>query len=142
VTADIEFINYKASSYHTDPSEENNDQATKDYLSSLNNAIDNAYKGAVNFRLGGELKFNTIAARAGAAYYGNPYKDINGEKGSRLQFSGGLGYRNKGIFIDLAYVYMLKKDVNFPYRLQSASYRGADIRATGGMMMVTVGFKI
>ena len=142
VTADIEFINYKASSYHTDPSEENNDQATKDYLSSLNNAIDNAYKGAVNFRLGGELKFNTIAARAGAAYYGNPYKDINGEKGSRLQFSGGLGYRNKGVFIDLAYVYMLKKDVNFPYRLQSAAYRGADIRATGGTMMLTVGFKI
>ena len=33
ITADIEFINYKASSFHTDPSNENNDQATKDYLS-------------------------------------------------------------------------------------------------------------
>ncbi|MCW3116026.1 MAG: aromatic hydrocarbon degradation protein [Chitinophagaceae bacterium] len=142
VTADVEFINYKASSFHTDPSNENNDQATKDYLSNLNKAIDNAYKGAVNVRLGGELKFNILAVRLGAAYYGNPYKDINGEKGSRLQFSGGLGYRNKGMFIDVAYMYMLKKDVNMPYRLQSAAYSGADIRGTGSNVVLTVGFKI
>ena len=142
VTADIEFINYKASSYHTDPANENNDQATKEYLTNLNTAIDNAYKGAVNVRLGGEVKFNTMMFRAGAGYYGNPYKNINGEKGSRLQFSGGLGYRNKGMFIDLAYVYVLKKDVDIPYRLQSAAYKGADIRATGGNVVMTVGFKI
>jgi hypothetical protein len=143
VTADVEFINYKASSFHTDPANNNNDQATKDYLSNLNTAIDNAYKGAVNVRLGGELKFTTMAVRAGAAYYGNPYKDINGEKGSRLQFSGGVGYRNKGIFIDLAYVFMLKKDVNIPYRLNNpAAYKGADIRATGGNVVLTIGFKI
>ncbi|MES1215715.1 MAG: aromatic hydrocarbon degradation protein [Bacteroidota bacterium] len=142
ITADVEFINYKASSYHTDPGNETNDQSTKDYLKELNNAIDNAYKGTVNVRLGGELKFNTLAVRAGGAYYGNPYKNINGEKGSRLQFSGGLGYRNKGMFFDLAYTYMLKKDVNIPYRLQTAAYKGADIKGTGGNIMLTVGFKI
>ena len=33
--------------------------------------------------------------RLGAAYYGNPYNDINGEKGSKLNLSGGLGYREQ-----------------------------------------------
>lgn len=140
LTADIEFVNYKASSFTTDP--KNDDQASRDYLKSLNKAIDKAYKGAFNFRVGGELKFTTIMARLGAAYYGNPYKNINGEKGNRFQLSGGLGYRNKGMFIDLTYVHTMGKDVNFPYRLQYSAYSGANIKSTNGNVLLTVGFKI
>ncbi|HEU4576456.1 MAG TPA: aromatic hydrocarbon degradation protein [Chitinophagaceae bacterium] len=141
LTADLEYINYKASSFHADPSS-NNDQSTKDYLKQLNTAIDNAYKGAINVRVGGELKFTTVMVRAGAAYYGNPYKNIHGEKGSRVQVTGGLGYRNKGFFIDLAYVVNITKDVNFPYRLQYAPYQAANVKGMGGNAVLTVGFKI
>jgi hypothetical protein len=142
ITADIEFVNYKASSFHTAP-EGNDDQATKDYLKSLNKTIDNAYKAAFNFKVGGELKFTTIMARLGAAYYGNPYKDLgHSEKGSRFQVSGGLGYRNKGMFIDVAYVHTMGKDVHFPYRLQSGNFSGASIKSTGGNAILTLGFKI
>jgi hypothetical protein len=141
LTADIEYVNYKASSYTTDP-EGDNTQATKNYLKSLNKAIDNAYKGAFNFKAGGELKFTTIMARLGMAYYSNPYKNIHGETGSRFQLSGGLGYRNKGMFIDLAYVHTMGKDVHFPYRLQSGNYSGASLKQTGGNVLLTLGFKI
>jgi hypothetical protein len=141
LTADIEFINYKASSYSTDETGDNS-ESTKSYLKSLNKAIDKAYKGAFNFRVGGELKFTTIMVRLGAAYYGNPYKNIAGEKGSRFQLTGGLGYRNKGFFIDAAYVHTMGKDVHFPYRLQSAGFTGATIKNTGGSALLTVGFKI
>ncbi len=141
ITADIEFINYKASSYSTDK-EGDNSQSTKDYLKSLNKAIDNAYKGAFNFRLGGELKFTTWMVRLGGAYYGNPYKNIAGEKGSRFQLSGGLGYRNKGFFVDLAYVHTMGKDVHFAYRLQESPFSGATIKNTGGNAVLTVGIKI
>lgn len=141
LTADIEYVNYKASSYTTDP-EGDNSQTTKDYFKSLNKAIDNAYKGTFNFRAGGELKFTTIMARLGMAYYGNPYKDIAGEKGSRFQLTGGLGYRNKGMFIDLTYVHTMGKDVHFAYRLQNRPYSGAGLKQTGGNAVVTVGFKI
>jgi hypothetical protein len=140
ITADIEYVNYKASSFSTDPN--NDDQSSRDYLKSLNKAIDNAYKGAVNFRVGGELKFTTIMARLGASYYGNPYKDLNGEKGNKFQASGGLGYRNKGVFVDLTYVYTMGKDVHFPYRLQYAPFSSASIKSTGGNVIVTVGFKM
>jgi hypothetical protein len=141
ITADIEYVNYKASSFTTDPNGDNS-QSTKDYLKSLNKTIDKAYKDAFNFRLGGELKFTTIMARLGGAYYGNPYKNLNGEKGNRFQVTGGLGYRDKGIFIDLAYVYTTGKDVHYPYRLQNAAFSGATIKNTGGNILLTVGFKI
>jgi hypothetical protein len=143
LTADVEYVNYKASSYHPESSEEvETTQADKDYLKSLNTAIDNSYKGAFNFRAGGELKFTTLMVRLGAALYGNPYKNISGEKGSRVNLSGGLGYRNKGRFIDLTYVHNLNKDVHVPYRLQETAYPKADIRTAAGNVLLTFGVKL
>jgi hypothetical protein len=140
LTADIEYVNYKASSFQ--PDEDNgSDEGTKTYLKSLNSAIDKAYKSAFNFRAGGELKFTTIMVRLGAAYYGNPYKDIKGEKGNKINLSGGLGYRNKGFFIDLTYVHAMNKDVNFAYRLENDPYYAANIKNTTGNVFATVGFK-
>ena len=118
------------------------DGSTKTYLKQLNTAIDQAYKGAFNFRVGGELKFTTIMVRLGAAYYGNPYKDINGEKGSRLNLSSGLGYRDKGFFVDLTYVHAMNKDVQFAYRPANSPYSGASIKNTTGNVYLTLGFKI
>lgn len=141
LTADVEYVNYKAASFQAD-ADNVNDQTTKDYLRSLNTAIDNAYKGAFNLRVGGELKFTTLMVRAGAAYYGNPYQNINGEKGSRINLSGGLGYRNRGFFVDLAYVHALNRDVHFAYRLENpALYAGAQLRQQMSNAVLTFGFK-
>lgn len=142
LTADVEFVPYGMSSYFADSENGPPDQDTKDYLKSLSQTIGNIYKSALNFRAGGELKFTTLMVRAGAAYYGNPYKKIHDEKGSRLQFSGGLGYRNKGFFVDATYVYSITKNVDIAYRLQSAPYYNADLRTTAGKVFLTLGFKI
>lgn len=80
--------------------------------------------------------------RAGFAYYGNPYKDIHEEQGSRMNLSGGLGYRDKGFFVDLTYVYSMTKDVNIAYRLQNSPYYNADIRNNAGKLLLTLGIKI
>jgi hypothetical protein len=141
LTADVEYVNYKASSFSPDDAT-NTDQGTKNYLKQLNTAVDNAYKGAFNFRAGGELKFTTIMVRLGAAYYGNPYKDVHGEKGSKLNLSGGLGYRNKGVFVDLTYVHSLNKNVHFAYRLANSPYFGANLKNSASNILLTVGFKI
>ncbi|HEY0355222.1 MAG TPA: aromatic hydrocarbon degradation protein [Flavisolibacter sp.] len=141
LTADVEYVNYKASSFSPDE-EMVNDPGTKNYLKQLNKAIDNAYKGAFNFRAGGELKFTTIMVRLGAAYYGNPYKNVNGEKGSKLNLSGGLGYRNKGFFVDLTYVHAINKDVHYAYRLANSPYSAATLKNTAGNVFLTLGVKI
>lgn len=143
LTADVEYVAYGMSSYFANDTEtQPADPATKAYFKSLNQAISQAYKGAFNFRAGGELKFTTVMVRAGVAYYGNPYKNLHNEKGDRLNLSGGLGYRNKGFFVDATYVYSMNSDVNIAYRLQNAAYYNTDIRNTAGKIFLTIGFKI
>jgi hypothetical protein len=115
---------------------------TKEYYKPFNDAIDAIYKSAFNFRLGGELKFKIIMARLGFAYYSNPYKDKE-LKASKMNLSGGLGYRHKGMFLDLTYVHRINKDVNFPYRVSAPRANTyANLKETGGNVLLTVGFKI
>lgn len=140
ITADIEYTNYKWMSYGPYSGEMNAD--TKAPYKPYNEAIDAVHKGTFNFRVGGELKFKIIMARAGFAYYTSPYKDKE-LKGRKMFASGGLGYRNKGIFVDLTYVHRLNKDVNFPYRVNSPRANTfADLKDNGGNVLLTVGFKI
>ncbi|WP_409966658.1 hypothetical protein PIECOFPK_01013 [Mycovorax composti] len=140
ISGDIEYINYAASRFTSRPNSliiEN-----RNIPKELNHAIDEAYKGTVNARLGAELKFTPVMIRLGGAYYGNPYKYIAGEKGSITQITGGLGYRNHGFFVDLGYVHTLGKDVVFPYRLTSASNYPAEVKSNNSRVVLTVGIKI
>lgn len=136
ITGDIEYVNYMASKFTS------SNDSYKGYFKTLNQAVDNAYKGAVNARLGLELKFNTIAARIGGAYYGNPYKDIAGEKGDIIQGTAGIGYRNRGYFIDLGFVQNFGSNTVFPYRLTSAPFSGANVKDNSTRIMLTFGIKI
>lgn len=135
ITADVEYVNYKDASFHA----ADNNSDSKSYYSSLNKTIDNLYKNAINVRLGGELKFNTIMFRLGGAYYGNPYQN---ESADLVKLSGGLGYRNKGIFMDLTYVYSMNKDIHYPYLLEDKVNVPAYLKNNAGNIIVTFGFKI
>ena len=118
-------------------------EATADdiaYYKQLKTVIKDYYKGTFNYRLGGELKFNTIMFRLGGAYYSNPYRDSQ-LKSSIMQASGGIGYRDNGMFIDLTYVHSWMKDVNFPYRLADKANTYAEQDNQRGNIMLTVGFK-
>lgn len=139
LSGDIEYVNHKASNFRN---ASDNSTDNRDYFSGLNTAIDNAYKGAVNARLGAELKFNTFMARFGGAYYGNPYNDLAGEKGQIIQAATGLGYRNRGFFIDLGYTHTFGQDVVFPYRLSSNAFNPASIKSNNSRILLTLGFKI
>jgi hypothetical protein len=135
VTADIEFVTNNGSHFNSaDNTSDNN------YFSSVNSTIKSYYKSSFNFRLGGELKFNSIAARAGVAYYMNPYRQSE-LKADRLILSGGIGYRNKGVFIDLTYVQDFTRDLNFPYRLAENANAFASLKESIGSIFMTVGFK-
>jgi hypothetical protein len=136
VTADVEYVNYKGAKFKP---EDKSDQDASSYYSSLTDVVSNIYKNAVNVRLGGELKFDTYMVRLGGAYYGNPYKN---ETASLYKVSGGVGYRNKGIFVDLTYVYTLNKDVNYPYMLEDKPNTPALIKNSGSNIIATIGFKM
>jgi hypothetical protein len=86
------------------------------------------------------LKFNTFMARAGVAYYSSPYQDSQ-LKADKLFLSGGVGYRDRGMFIDLTYVAGFSRDTNFPYRLADKDNNYASLKENGGTVVCTVGFK-
>jgi hypothetical protein len=135
ITADVEYVGYGSSKFRA---ADNNTSANYD---DVNKAIKAVYKGAFNFRAGGELKFNTIMARLGFAYYGNPYDDKE-LKANRMNISGGLGYRNKGFFIDVTYVHAMQKNVNFPYRVDPPRLNTfANLRENAGNILLTCGIK-
>jgi hypothetical protein len=134
ISADIEYTTYTSPRF-SDPND-----LSGNYFDELNNTISDIYKSSINVRLGGELKFNTIMVRGGFGYFGNPYKDpeLNGQ---RMNISGGLGYRNKGKFIDLTYMHQILNDGFYPYRLNDNFFAPVDMRGSTGNIMLTVGFK-
>lgn len=135
ITADVEYVNYASMSFR----DADNNSDAKDYYADLNELMSNLYKDAFNVRVGGEVKFNTLAVRLGGAYYGNPYRN---EDANQMKVSGGLGYRNKGVFIDLTYVHSLNKDVHYPYRLDGMTNTPAFLKNNAGNIVATIGFKL
>jgi hypothetical protein len=136
ITGDIEYVNHRGVRYNEI---EEGDAA---YYNSLNEAIKERYKATFNFKLGGELKFEKVMARAGFASYGNPYASVTGLKTKRTLLSGGLGYRHHGMFVDLTYVHAFIGDVNIPYFLEDKPNPIADGDNSRGTVMLTVGFKL
>ena len=139
ISADIEYIGYRNATFRA-PGEEVSENERR-YYGDLKDVINDYYKGAFNFRLGGELKFNTIMFRLGGAYYSSPYKQKE-LKSNIIQATGGLGYRNKGKFIDLSYAHNFLKDVHFPYRLEDKQNTFATQRGSRGNVVLTLGFKL
>jgi hypothetical protein len=138
ITADVEYVSYGGARFFTSGNE---DQTGKDYYTSLNDIVKDYYKGAVNVRLGGELKFDPFAVRLGGAYYGSPYND-NTLKAHRIMAAGGIGFRKHGFLVDLTYAYTLNKDINFTYRLNDKPYTIAEWNNNRGNILLTFGFKI
>ena len=137
ISADLEYVNYRGSRFSA---EDKNDQALVNYYNLLNDVIKDTYKGNINFRLGGELKLHTIMFRLGGAYYGSPYAEEE-LKANRILATGGVGYRDKGIFIDLSYAHAFNRDVQFAYRLNDKPNTFAEQTGSRGSVMLTLGFK-
>lgn len=135
ITADLEYVNYKHASFK----DANNNETYKSYFRELDQLIDNMYTSAFNARIGGELKLNTVMARLGAAYYSNPYKN---ENTSYAKVTGGLGYRNRGFYIDLAYSYLIDNNIEYPYKLEGVSVMPAKLSNRGHNVALTFGFKL
>jgi len=138
ITGDIEYTGYGGSKFMPYNSNATNDDG---YYTTLNSATSDYLKGNLNVRIGGELKFDPLAFRAGFGYYSSPYRDAQ-LKANRLQLTGGLGYRNHGMFIDLAFVETMTKDVNFPYRLNDKPNTYANITNNRSTIILSIGFKI
>lgn len=136
ISADVEYVTHNTMRYRSV------NEGDELYYSAVNDEIKAMYRGAINLRLGGELKFEKVMVRAGLASIGNPYSDASGLSAKRTLVSGGLGYRHMGMFVDLAYVHAFIRDSHVPYRLEDKDSPIADSRNTRGNVVLTFGFKL
>ncbi len=135
------------------------DAVTNDisYLNDLNNQMSDIYDVTHNLRIGGEyFILPSLALRAGGAIYQNPYKNqliINKENGEtegfdiqseKFDMSGGIGFKQNNMSINIAYLYRHQSYVKSlyysPYVSDDAQYP-AKITSKDHTLAVTLAWR-
>jgi len=104
LSGDVEYLDYSSGSL----------DALTYRFTEENEQIKNKYTSALNLKAGAELRLRPISFRAGLGYFGSPYAD-NINDGQIWRASAGVGYRDRQFFMDLAYVYTIKKEDYYLY---------------------------
>ncbi|MGQ7868614.1 OmpP1/FadL family transporter [Sunxiuqinia sp. sy24] len=109
-----------------------------------NKEIKDAYKAVGNLHVGAEYRLsNAFSLRAGYEHYPSPirsnYQSANMDTSDALSstISGGLGFRQGGFFLDVAYKHGLDKNY-------AEVYSGSDLakfEITREQLMMTLGFR-
>jgi hypothetical protein len=141
-TVDYEYVDYASARFKF---------SDKQYESEVNNGIKQAYQGASNIRTGVEIRLDNFQLRGGFGYYGNPSASGN-DGSSRLDFSGGIGFRFPKAFIDLGFVHRSYKNNEQPYYLAGTTTPGslyygitvptANLTSGTNTAALTLGFKL
>ena len=132
ISAEYEFNDYRMATLYAN-----------DYnFSDENNMIREKYGICHSVRVGGEVNLTPkFALRAGYNFKSSPYLNSSewseGFNGSAHYGSIGFGYRNKFLFVDLAYILKFSKD-NYTLYQPAAP---AQIKNTTHRVAATIGFK-
>jgi long-subunit fatty acid transport protein len=129
VSGEIEYLNYSNM----------NISANDYYFGEENQNIKNIYDGAVNARLGAEVKMGIASLRGGFGYLDSPYKSTEpNSKAYKLLFSGGLGI-NMGIaYFEAAYQYITGDEYYYMYGYENSK---VDISNRNHKFMTTIGMR-
>jgi hypothetical protein len=134
LSADIEFVDYSNI----------NLSGQGERLDFDNQQVSRLYTSTINYRVGGEYRYENFRVRGGFAYFGDPYgNSAQVVDGSRMNLTGGLGYRNSNFFIDVAGIYMMYDGEYAPYAFNANSNfttNVVNISTTNFSLMASVGF--
>lgn len=133
ISADVEMVNYAGTKYSSGIS-------GIDFYSD-NNDIKSLYQATINYRLGGEFRYENFRARAGFSYMPDPFQsEQNGVNRAITSLSGGLGYRNKKFFADVALVFTQGNNSYRPYRVNTPESPLVTLKNSSTFSMITIGF--
>jgi hypothetical protein len=105
-----------------------------------NDAVKTMYKSASNIRAGGEIRFNSMYLRAGYSFYGSPYALVDPKANeTHNNFSGGLGFRSRFVFVDLGFSQRSFDQAYYMYPSQAAN--GAVNSSKANTFLLTLGYK-
>lgn len=103
ISADVDWVDYSAGRINSNDFDEGPD----------NQVINDIYTSTINYRIGGEARFNMFRVRAGYAHFGDPFANSPDFDQSTQQLSGGIGVRIKSFSIDFS---MVNQKYNGLYR--------------------------
>ena len=131
LTADVEYVRYPG--YQLSSSE----NGTSEVISATNQEIASVYQSGVNYRLGGEFRYNVLRLRLGYAMYTDPTDFVDDSLNRNRQFiSGGVGVITSSFFADLAVI-------NSRFNTDARPYAGADFYSQTNNVtnvLLTLGF--
>ena len=140
LNVDIEVIDYSNSSI-----------SPKSTYDIENDEISAILKTSVNVKTGAEFRLGPVYLRGGVGYYGNPYNknqfdsDIRSMLKSTLSYSGGIGYRFRDFYMDVAYSFMKHPErisnMYLSYDDTTEWYEQAKLRTNSGKFVLTFGFR-
>ncbi len=136
LSADIDFVDYASIRFSTS---DGNSTAT---MAQNNNEVKANYKSAINYRVGGEFKVtDLVSLRAGYGINGSAFKDDTDNYFQTQFYSGGLGYRNKNYYFDVAYQRVQTHSTFSPYLLQDYKEPVADVNNNKTNIFLTFGIR-
>ena len=115
--------------------------------SAINSNISATYKLSSTVKAGAEFAYKGLRLRAGFAWSESPYSNNqpSGYTGARFNYTGGIGYRGRRFFADLAYVRTEYKNYFTPYSYTDAQgvlqNPGVYNSFAANTVVATIGFK-
>lgn len=134
ISADYEFTDFSEARFNTRGSS----------FSDVNNYIRGKYSETHTVRIGTEWLYENISFRGGLSFVTSPLNEIykiESSDFSKKSFSGGIGFRENNLFIDLGYVYTLSDQFYQPYTLNAEIVPGVKSRIVTNNFIVTLGVK-
>jgi hypothetical protein len=133
LSADVEFVNYAGAKYSSGISGISFDPDNK--------KIKSLYQNTVNYRLGGEYRYNQFRFRGGFAFMSDPFQQEQNNISRKLfSYSTGLGYRTEKFYIDFALVMTQGETSYRPYSINSADSPLVTLKNQTSFGMITLGF--
>lgn len=113
-------------------------------FNNVNSAIRSKYSSSHNFRAGLEFRYELLSFRLGGSYSTSPFASglriSEDTDQSRYGLSGGIGYRDKKYFIDVAYAWSRMGSFQRPYTLNNQDTEGITFKQTDNRVMFTIGY--
>lgn len=132
LTADVEYVPYATASLQ--------EKGSGFVFQGDNNTIRSIYQNVINYKVGAELRLNSIyRLRGGFAYNGDPYKNIDNLKRDNYSITAGAGGRFDDFYIDFAVVQGWGNQLYKPYVLSNGQEPTATLRKHYGFYQITTG---
>ncbi|AFL82827.1 long-chain fatty acid transport protein [Belliella baltica DSM 15883] len=133
ITADVDYVDYSQNRINS-----------RDFDTSFdNNDINSLLGSTLNYRVGGEYRFDIWRLRAGYAYYGDPTTDESFDR-STQRISGGIGVKLRNIYVDFALINSISDRLYNSYSIFNSANQNigpfTEVRNTMTQGMLTVGF--